>query len=151
MPTLQFGLTSRFGAYKPYLPYTFGNQLWLHVPAVKTGTSKKFASQWCGPYTIFSVTNYLIKLIGSPSKNMVVHLNRLKLCYGTPQQSTITPTPLNSTQPSYAEVVHHTESEPIGGYTCSSDNSSRDVIVLAATRPLRNCGPPSRYSDFVPP
>ena len=121
---------------------------------MKTGTSKKFASQWCGPYTILdklSATNYRIKLIGSPSKDMVVHHNWLKLCYGTPQQSIITPTPLNSTQPSYAEVVRHTESEPIGGYSSSSDNSSRDVTVPATTRPRRNCGPPSRYSDFVPP
>ena len=114
--------------------------------------TEKFASQWRGPYTILnklSVTSYCIKLIGSPSKDMVVHHNRLKLCYGTPQQSTITPTPLNSTQPSYAEVVRHTESEPIGGYTSSSNNCSRDVTVPA--RPRRNCGPPSCYSDFVPP
>ena len=59
---------------------------------------------------------------------MFVH-NQLKLCYGTPQQFTCTPTPLNSTQPSYAEIVRHTELEPIGGYTSSSDNSSRDVTV----------------------
>ena len=70
--------------------YTVGNQVWLHVPAVKTGRSKKLSSQWHGPYTgldKLSATNYLIKIIGSPAKDMVVHHNRLKLCYGTPQQS----------------------------------------------------------------
>ena len=33
----------RYDASKPYLPYRIGDQVWLHVPAVKTGTSKKFA------------------------------------------------------------------------------------------------------------
>ena len=56
----------RYDASKPYLPYTIGDQVWLHVPAVKAGTSKKFASQWRGPYTVLdklSATNYRIKLI----------------------------------------------------------------------------------------
>ena len=52
----------------PNLPYTIGtDQIWRHVPTVKTGTSKKFASQWRGPYTILdkpSATNYRIKLSG---------------------------------------------------------------------------------------
>ena len=154
----------RHDASKPYLPYTVGDQVWLHVPAVKTGRSKKFSSQWHGPYTILdkiSATNYRIKLVGSPAKDIVVHHNKLKLCYSTPQHSTLTQAPLTSTRHSYADVVrrmdpeptggHIKESEPIGGYTSSSNNSSPDATVPVATRPRRNCGPPNRYNDFVPP
>ena len=71
----------RYDASKPYLPYTIGDQVWLHVPVMKNGTSKKFASQGCGPYTILDKLHYHIKLIESPSKDMAVHHNRLKLCY----------------------------------------------------------------------
>ena len=90
----------RYDAAKPYLPYTVGDQVWLHFPAVKTGRSKKLSSQWRGPYTVLdklSATNYRIKLIGSPANDMVVHHNRLKLCYGTPQQPTLTQPAMTST------------------------------------------------------
>ena len=53
----------RYDAAKPYVPYAVGDQVWLHVPAVKTGRSKKFSSQWRGPYTVLdklSATNYRI-------------------------------------------------------------------------------------------
>ena len=98
--------------------------MWLHVPAVKTGRSKKFSSQWRGPYTVLdkiSATNYRIKLVGSPAKDMVVHQNRLKLCYGTPQHSTLTQAPLTSTRHSHADVVRRTDPEPTGGHTRESE------------------------------
>ena len=139
---LQFGatssqlmnVTSRYNAAKPYLPYTVGDQVWLHVPAVKTGRSKKFSSQWHGPYTVLekiSPTNYHIKLIVSPVKDMVVHHNKLKLCYGIPEHSTLTQAPLTLTQHSYTDVVCHTEPEPTGGYASSSNNSFPMQLFLS--------------------
>jgi len=64
-----------------------GDRVWLYVPAVKTGRNRKLSSLWRGPYTIIGKTspvNYRIQLIGS-TKCLVVHRNRLKLCYGEPR------------------------------------------------------------------
>lgn len=58
--------------------------MWLFVPAVKSGRAKKLASLWRGPYTVIdktSLVNYRVQLIGT-TKTLVVHRNRLKLCYG---------------------------------------------------------------------
>ena len=81
---------------------------------------------------------------------MVVHHNRLKLCYGTPQQSTLTQPPPTLTRPSYADAVRHTEPERTGGYTSSSTDAAAATVPVT-TRSRRNCGPPSRYNDFVQP
>ena len=61
-----------------------GDRVWLYVPAVKQGRSRKLSSLWRGPYTVVDKTspvNYRIQLIGT-SRSLVVHHNRLKLCYG---------------------------------------------------------------------
>ena len=66
---------------------TVGDRLWLHVPAVKQGRTRKLSSLWRGPYTVIDrvgAVTYWIQLIGSP-KTLVVNRNRLKLCYGEPQ------------------------------------------------------------------
>ena len=117
-----------------------GDRVWLYIPAVKQGRTRKLASLWRGPYTIIDrvgAVNYRIQLIGS-SKTLVVHRNRLKLCYGEPehrrqpkpssqkkQMSTQGQLPVTlSPQPTYAEVVA-TCSATVGGYTCSSDELLR--------------------------
>ena len=61
--------------------YQVGDRVWLYVPAVKTGQTKKLASLWRGPYTVtdkLNAVNYRIQLIGG-NKTLVVHHNRLKL------------------------------------------------------------------------
>jgi len=94
------------------------------MAVVKAGTTKKFTSQWRGPYTVLdriNKVNYRITLIESPAKPLVVHHNRLKLCYGTPQQVT-TPASQpslniqNQNRPFYSEIVQST-SPTVGGYT----------------------------------
>ena len=63
--------------------------MWLFVPAVKQGRTKKLASLWRGPYTVIDringALNYRIQLVGS-TKTVVVHRNRLKQCYGLPKE-----------------------------------------------------------------
>ena len=79
----------RYDKHGLFSPYSIGDLIWLHVPAVKPGRTKKFALQWRGPYTVIdklSDTNYRIQLVGSSAKSLVVHHNRMKLCYGIPQQ-----------------------------------------------------------------
>ena len=49
--------------------FTVGDQVWLFVPAVKQGRTKKLASLWRGPYTVIDringALNYRIQLVGS--------------------------------------------------------------------------------------
>ena len=46
-----------------------GDRVWLYVPAVKQGRTRKVSSLWRGPYTVinrFGTVTYRIQLIGSP-------------------------------------------------------------------------------------
>ena len=66
--------------------FSVGDLVWLYVPAIKQGITKKFSSLWQGPYTVIDKTsdvNYKIQLVGT-NKTFIVHRNRLKLCYGSP-------------------------------------------------------------------
>ena len=153
---------TRYDQHTVNMHFSIGDQVWLYVPAVKTGTTKKFASLWRGPYTVvdkLSALNYRIQLLGVPNKTLVVHHNRLKHCFGTPQ-----PPPQYASPPSltstrlYSDVVR--QQAPIGGHTTSlPDPSSREdpsrpdpqVTSAAPTRPQRTHRIPQRYNDFVSP
>ena len=67
--------------------FQVGDIVWLYVPAIMSGLSRKLSSLWRGPYTVLDkVTNvnYMIQLIGS-TKCQIVRANRLKLYYGHPE------------------------------------------------------------------
>ena len=69
-------------------PFRIGNRVWLYVPAVKPGKTRKFSSLWRGPYTVLDKTspvNYRIQLIGG-TVSITVHRNRLKQCHGDPNR-----------------------------------------------------------------
>ena len=71
--------------------FRIGDRVWLFNPAVKVGQTKKFSSQWRGPYTVIdrvSPVNYRIQLIGTTS-TQIVHYNRLKLCHSDPEKCTM--------------------------------------------------------------
>ena len=140
--------------------------MWLYMPAIKQGRTKKFALLWCGPYTILDrvgPVNYLVQVIGS-TKTLVVHWNRLKICYGKPVSKTTqkqslstslrknacstTPSHLapSNSKPSYADIVRkEPDTRPAAGYT-SSWNTDSDI----ESRPQRNRRPPDHYGTYVP-
>ena len=147
---------------------TVGDRVWLYVPAVKQGRTRKLPSLWSGPYTVINRVGaviYWIQLIGSP-KRLVVHRNRLKFCYGEPQVKASnkqpTPAPRNrgseaaypsptsppatpASKPTYAEVIaNQQETRSSGGYTISSDE-----LPIGTGRPQRNHRPPVRYEDYI--
>lgn len=112
----------RYDRERPFSPYSVGDLVWLHVPAIKAGRTKKFTSQWKGPYTVMdriSEVNYRLKLVGSSSKPLVVHHNRLKPYYGTPQQAPPAPTrPVTSLENSTHlwPDFRYSSVSPAGGY-----------------------------------
>ena len=98
--------------------FDIGDLVWLYIPAVKPGQSKKLSSMWKGPYTVIDMcrpVDYKIQLIGG-TQLLVVHQNRLKPCYGAPSPAvsyTPTPAPTSSTLTEQAKC----DSRSIGGYT----------------------------------
>lgn len=105
--------------------FQIGDRVWLFVPAVTTGRTKKFASFWRRPYTIIDKTspvNYKIQLIGGTTTS-IVHRNRLKPCFGEPQQCR-GKRPIQSsrgliynTEPSSADSGIRSYRDVVAGYT----------------------------------
>ena len=63
--------------------FEVGSYVYLFNPARKPGLSKKFFSAWSGPFRVMaklSESNY--EILGQSGRKFVVHLNRLKACYG---------------------------------------------------------------------
>ena len=130
---------------------------------MKCGKNKKFTSQWRGPYTVLdrvSKVNYQIKLVGSAAQPKVVHHNRLKLCYGTPQQIVAPNQQLPSnteTRPLYSDIVQRPVHSAAGGYTVpvispsTSSGAAPTSTVTSSSRPQRERRAPCRYDDFVAP
>jgi len=152
--------------------FQVGDRVWLHVPAVKVGNTRKLASLWRGPYTIVdktSAVNYRIQLVGSNRPSLIVHHNRLKLCFGKPDRGNMAPhqkaapQQQEATTKSYAQAVSNA---PAGGYTSSEDFTSspptpRDPVSSPPlprepeppdhrSRPQRNRYPPVRYGEPIP-
>ena len=126
---------------------------------IKQGRTKKFSSLWKGPYTVIDKTsdvNYKIQLVGT-TKALIVHRNRLKLCYGNPplktflipdratatkeKQSTQPPSPTREealSNRTFAEVVTTPPAIQSAGYTSTDD-------IGQISRPQRNRRPPDCY------
>lgn len=135
--------------------------MWLYVPAVKQGRTKKLSSLWRGPYTILDKTspvNYRIQLIGS-TVSLTVHQNCLKPCYGNPNQMAPRATKSGSqgctkatsiqNHPSSAPRSYHDALlEPVAaaGYT-SSDSIATPDNSPVSSRPVQNRQPPERYGN----
>ena len=93
---------------------TVGDRVWLYVPAMKQGRTRKLSSLWRGPYTIIDrvgAVTYRIQLIGS-SKTLVVHRNRLKLCYGEPQSKASKKQPTPAPQKRLCETAYPNPTSP---------------------------------------
>ena len=144
--------------------------VWLYTPVVRKGNTKKFSSFWKGPYTIVDKVgpvNYKIQLVGG-TQSLVVHRNRIKLCYNV-EQCSPQPNLACSRAPLYSPVGTGTgvaghvtlTHEPVlqsnrsdvfarhlsTGDTGHSSTSNTGSAVM--NRPVRTHRPPQRYNDFI--
>ena len=85
-----------------------GDRVYLHVPAMKTGRTKKLHSPWQGPHLVvkkISDVTFRIEDVQNRRKRRVVHFNRLKLCQDPqpadqqPDQPTVYPSSLPVRRP----------------------------------------------------
>ena len=107
--------------------------------------------------------SYKVQLIGS-TVTLVVHHNRLKPCFGDPQQPRNNPPPQSTQETecrgivwiamSYRDALMN-DAQSVGGCT-SSSTVAQDVSSLPSSqqqachsRPARNCHPPDRYGVYI--
>ena len=145
------------------IDFKIGDRVWLFNPAIKTGHTKKLSSLWRGPYTVIdrlSSVNYKIQLIGT-TKTQIVHRNRLKICYGDPERSTIQREPEQSLgegecleSDEVPEQLLGTEHPSISsaGFAYDDDSDTDNAVVsdapLVYHRPQRDQHPPVRYGHY---
>ena len=89
-----------------------------------------------------SKCNLKIQLIGG-FKSMVVHVNRLKPCYGTPLRKRVEKQSQKNVIPE--SLTGHTE---VGGDPEAHEKQETSPNEQQS-RPRRHCGPPVRFGDFV--
>ena len=142
------------------MEFKVGDRVWLYVPAVRPGRTKKLSTLWRGPYTVIDRTgpvNYCIQLIGSTT-TLIVHRNRLKQCFGNPNRvlRQLRPpssdsngkTPQPQPNRSYRDALLSSLTPP-GGYTSSSSIGTNVNNPPTSARPIRNRRPPDRYGAYV--
>ena len=83
--------------------------MWLYVPVVEAAWANQeiYIPMEGTLHCILDKvndSNYCIRLIGSPSKDLVVHHNRLKLCNGTPRDTPMSPSNNCTTTRLYSDV-----------------------------------------------
>lgn len=136
-------------------PLQIGDRVWLYVPAVKVGSTKKLASLWRGPYTVIDKTspvNYVIQLIGGRQQK-TVHANRLKLCHGSPeahdQWDTHVPVPYYDASATTTTTGGGSTDATVD-LTGEAPPSSVEPRCLGDNRPQRTRRPPERFGDLIP-
>ena len=133
-----------------------GDQVWYYYPRRYAQRSPKWQSFYTGPYTVTRIihpSNAVIKK-GAKGTPIVVHLDKLKKCYGESDpvldhaSDTATSHPVSPVGPPLADLVPKREpqdSQP-QDMTCSGSDPSSGV---SERRPKRAAIRPARYRDFV--
>ena len=138
-------------------PYTQGDLVWLHSPAVSRGLSRKLHHVWKGPFRVLervSNSDYRIKSLSGKKRVQIVHFDRLKPCTpGTRFNDTIT----DQSQ----SHEHESDTSPVGSQLEIIDTGEdeqrppvppvppvRPVPLVPPRYPARNRQPPNRYGDY---
>ena len=68
--------------------FKVGDKVWVLDQGTKIGTNPKLRPRWKGPYLVtdmFNEVNAILKADGRSRKTKIVHLCKLKRCFGKPQ------------------------------------------------------------------
>ena len=77
------------GAKAVPISFEIGDLVWLFIPAIPVGTSRKFAKLWQGPFKVLerlSEVTYRVQDTRQSQRIQVVHVNRLKECKTRPER-----------------------------------------------------------------
>ena len=140
-------------------PYTIGDLVMLHEPAVPRGHSRKLHRPWKGPYRVVRVlgpTVYRIQDCTHPRRKKVVHFNRLKPVSG------LNVPPCSNPDNSLPSTASPSPMPTLNSRDYDSDEFELAVLPLPVVeeqsppqtrQPLRRSTrtrrPPNRYGDVV--
>ena len=154
------------GAKAVPISFEIGDLVWLFIPAIPVGTSRKFAKLWQGPFKVLerlSEVTYRVQDTRQSQRIQVVHVNRLKECRTRPErlmEGTSDQSQYEMTQPMRNSVAQSSAS----GYTpdatdllyqeddtLSEQHHGPDTPVIAQPQPRQQRPPrfPGWHRDYV--
>lgn len=132
-------------------PYTKGDFVWLHNPALPPGQSSKLRHPWTGPFRIverLSEADYRIQEVFGKKSPSVVHFNRLKKCH--PQTRFSNPLIDSNDDDNTNENHSH---EPLYSYfdleLLESTDPERTERPIQPRRSTRSRHEPDRYQPML--
>eukprot|EP00731_Ephydatia_muelleri_P012982 Em0007g292a len=117
-------------------PFSPGDLVWLHSPAVPRGRSRKLHHPWKGPLKVverLGESNYKIKSLQGRKKTQIVHFDRLKPCVASTAEDR-----QNSRPPTTPET--QIDRQPTGKYVELLDSYDDEPV---AEEPATDAAPPS--------
>ena len=152
-------------------PYSPGDRVWLHCPAVPRGRCRKFHRPWKGPFSILKQIGYTCFRIRDdqhPRRRFVVHFNRLRPYYDPPNdhssmdpEEVVVPehdiSPDNTTTNESAtehskmadNVSDNTEDDLTGETSDLEENETSPSQSPVLRRSSRTRRPPTRYGECI--
>eukprot|EP00731_Ephydatia_muelleri_P025168 Em0017g251a len=142
-------------------PFSPGDLVWLHSPAVPRGRSRKLHHPWKGPLKVverLGESNYKIKSLQGRKKTQIVHFDRLKPCVASTAEDRqnsrppTTPETQIDRQPTgkYVELLDSYDDEPVAEEPATdAAPPPPQEINIQPRYPVRNRHPPDRYGAYV--
>ena len=143
-------------------PFEAGDTVWLYSPVIPQEGHRKLHHPWKGPYRVeskLSDLNYKISPLSSgpsPSKPVVVHFNRLKLC--TPGTRYLQQSPPSIAAPltdttvnvgDLAELCDFSDDECVGERDDSDVADNPPLVTPSPRYPSRARHPPDRLGTYL--
>ena len=142
-------------------PFSPGDLVWLHSPAVPRGRSRKLHHPWKGPLKVverLGESNYKIKSLQGRKKTQIVHFDRLKPCVASTAEDRqnsrppTTPETQIDRQPTgkHVELLDSYDDEPVAEEPApDAAPPPPQEINIQPRYPVRNRHPPDRYGAYV--
>eukprot|EP00731_Ephydatia_muelleri_P005415 Em0002g1591a len=142
-------------------PFSPGDLVWLHSPAVPRGRSRKLHHPWKGPLKVverLGESNYKIKSLQGRKKTQIVHFDKLKPCVASTAEDRqnsrppTTPETQIDRQPTgkHVELLDSYDDEPVAEEPATdAAPPPPQEINIQPRYPVRNRHPPDRYGAYV--
>lgn len=137
-------MKERFDERATEVPYQVGDTVWIYIPALQQGLSRKLMKFWSGPYVLVEQTgpvNFRVrnlennKLIKAP-----IHVNRMKFAYDRyirPNNDTA-PTDLEQRNPIPGLVPDDCPEDSFVPLLATQESDKRKIPVIPGLPPVQD-------------
>jgi hypothetical protein len=81
----QAGMKERYDDHAQEVDFQVGDTVWIYIPRLQKGLSRKLLKLWCGPYLLIQRTgpvNFRVRNLGNnKALSTPIHVNRMKYAY----------------------------------------------------------------------